>query len=71
MSVNPGIGALGRQDVFELYVHYFVSEVERRLNAKQVDLTSKAQSDFDVLKDRFQELVALPNSVDGDINDKR
>ena len=70
-EVNPGIAAEGKHDVFELFVHNFISEVEKSLSAKQLNLSAKAQSDFSVLKSCFQVLLALPNSNDADTNDKR
>ena len=70
-EVNPGIGAAGKQDVFELYLFNFLSEVEKSLSSRQLRLSAKAQPDFDILKARYQELVALPDSSDEDTNNKR
>jgi len=70
-DVNPGIGAEGKHDVFELYVYNFISEVEKSLASRQLNLPSKAQSDFDVLKASYQELLALPDSKDEESNNKR
>src|SRR5271166_3173965 len=58
-QVNPGIAAQGKQEVFELYVSDFISKVEKSLSSNKISLSSKAQSDFDILKERFQELANL------------
>ena len=70
-EVNPGIAAVGKQEVFELYVSEFISQIEAGLAGKQLNLSSKAQSDFDIVKARFQELLALPDSKDEDRHNKR
>jgi histidyl-tRNA synthetase len=70
-ETNPGIAAAGKQDVFELYVSEFISQVNSLLNDNQLNLAPKAQSDFDILKARFQELVSLPDSKDEDTDNKR
>jgi len=70
-QVNPGIGADGKQALFELYLHNFISEVEKGLASKQLNLSVRGQSDFDTLKARFRELLALPDSSDEDTNNKR
>ena len=70
-QVNPGIGAAGKQDAFELYLHNFISEVEKGIASKQLNLSLKAQSDFGILKARYVALLALPGSDDEDTNNKR
>ena len=70
-QVNPGIGAAGKKDAFELYLHNFISEVEKGIATKQLNLSLKAQSDFGILKARYVELLGLPGSDDEDTNNKR
>ena len=70
-DVNPGIAAEGKQEVFELYLHNFLSEVEKSITSKQLRLSAKAQPDFDILRARFQELITLPDSKDEDTTNRR
>src|SRR5579859_1536802 len=70
-DVNPGIAAEGKQDVFELYLHNFLSEVEKSIASRQLRLSVKAQPDFDILKARYQELLTLPDSKDEGTNNRR
>jgi histidyl-tRNA synthetase len=69
-AVNPGITAAGKHDVFELFVSEFISQIERKITAKVLNLPPNAQSNFDILRARFQELINLPDEED-DVNGKR
>jgi histidyl-tRNA synthetase len=70
-QVIPGNAAEGKQDIFELYVYNFISEVEKDIAGNQLYLSLKAQSDFSILKARYLELLAIPAVNDEDINNKR
>jgi len=70
-ELNPGITAAGKQELFELYVSNFISEIHKHVTAQDINLPRRAQSDFDTIQDRFRDLLTLPDTKDEDTNNKR
>ena len=70
-AVNPGIGAQGKHELFELYVSNFITEVQKHVATQDINLPRRAQSDFDTIQDRFRDLLNLPDINDEDTNNRR
>lgn len=70
-NLNPGTEPTAKGEFFELYASEFISKIENSLTSNKISLSTRAQSDFDIMKARFQELINLPDVRDQRTNERR